>query len=199
MVEPRTRVAGLAFRDDPDRHRLVALLAELSYRRGSFRLASGKQSDFYVDVKQTVMRADGAALLGELLMGHVAAHGISAVGGMAVGAVPLVTAALCAASRRGYPLEGFFVRKEAKAHGTERRIDGRFDPAVRIALIEDVVTTGDSTLQAIEAVEACGGKVALVVVVVDRQEDDALARLERSVPVVRSLTNRAEILAAVNA
>ncbi len=162
-------------------------------------MASGKQSDFYVDVKQTVMRADGAALLGELLMRHVAAHGISAVGGMAVGAVPLVTAALCAASRHRYSLEGFFVRKEAKAHGTERRIDGRFNPAVRIALIEDVVTTGESTLQAIEAVEECGGKVELVVVVVDRQEDDALARLERSVPVVRSLTNRAEILAAVNA
>lgn len=183
---------------EAEEQRLASLLAELSYRRGTFRLASGKQSDFYVDVKQTVLRADGSALLGKLLMRHICEHGITAVGGMAVGAVPLVTATLCAANDQGHRLDGFFVRKQAKDHGVERRIDGRFDPTARIALLEDVVTTGQSTIEAIGAVEDAGGVVSLVVAVVDREEDDGLARLQRRVPLVRTLTTRTQILAAVN-
>ena len=160
-----------------DRERLSSLLARLSYRHGTFTLASGKTSSFYVDVKQTVMTAEGTALIGRLLFQKLHEAGMTSVGGMAVGAVPLVTATLAAAHAAGEPLQGFFVRREAKDHGTARRIDGRFDSAARIALVEDVVTTGESTLQALDAVEAAGGKVSLVVTVVDRMEDDGLARL----------------------
>lgn len=178
-----------------DRPALVQLLARLSYRKGTFRLASGKESDFYVDVKQTVMRAEGARVVGELLCERLEAHGIQLVGGMAVGAVPLVSVALAAAAARGYELDGFFVRKDVKDHGTARKLDGRFRAGARIALVEDVVTTGASTLQAIDAVEEAGGKVALVVTVVDREENEGVAALEARGAIVESLATRTEIMA----
>jgi orotate phosphoribosyltransferase len=179
-----------------DRDRLTDMLARLSYRHGTFRLASGRTSNFYVDVKQTVMSAEGADLIGRLLYDRLRAQSVSCVGGMAVGAVPLVAAALAAAGAAGAKLDGFFVRKEAKDHGTARKLDGRFDPDARIALLEDVVTTGESTLQAIDAVEAAGGKVDLVVVVVDRQEDDGIKRLAARAVHVEALTERSRIEAA---
>ena len=177
---------------------LARLLAELSYRQGSFRLASGKTSDFYVDVKQTVYRVAGAALIGKLIYERLADAAIDLVGGMAVGAIPLVDAALNEAARRGRPLDGFFVRKEVKDHGTATRLDGRFDPAKRIALVEDVVTTGDSTLRAIDAVEAAGGRVIEVVVVVDREEDDGLANIARRVSRAFALTTKSAIRRAAS-
>jgi orotate phosphoribosyltransferase len=173
---------------------LVAMLARLSYRKGQFRLASGKTSDFYVDVKQTVYTSEGAALVGNLLCDRLAGHSIESVGGMAVGAIPLVDAALNEAARRNWTLEGFFVRKEAKAHGTAAKLDGRFDPKRRIALLEDVVTTGESTLGAIDAVEAAGGKIACVIAVVDREEDDGLRRIAARVPHTSALVTKRAIL-----
>lgn len=178
-----------------DRATLVRLLAVLSYRKGTFRLASGRESDFYVDVKQTVFRAEGARAVGELLCDRLQAHDITLVGGMAVGAVPLVSLALSAAAARGYALDGFFVRKDVKDHGTAQKIDGRFQAGAHIALVEDVVTTGTSTLAAIDAVEAAGAKVALIVTVVDRQENDGMASLRDRGAIVESLATRAEIVA----
>ncbi|HYC56372.1 MAG TPA: orotate phosphoribosyltransferase [Candidatus Binatia bacterium] len=175
---------------------LPRLIAQLSYRKGVFRLASGRESDFYVDVKQTVFRAEGARLVGEMLCDRLIEHGITLVGGMAVGAVPLVSLALSAAAGRGYALDGFFVRKDVKDHGTAQRLDGRFRADAKIALLEDVVTTGGSTLAAIDAVEAAGGKVALIVTVVDRQEEDGLMRLAARGAVVETLTTRAQIVDA---
>jgi len=175
---------------------LVNLLAALSYRKGIFRLASGRESDFYVDVKQTVMQSEGARAIGELLCDRLQAHGIELVGGMAVGAVPLVSVALAAAASRGYSLDGFFVRKDVKSHGTAQKLDGRFRPNARIALVEDVVTTGTSTLAAIDAVEQAGGKVVLVVTVVDREENDGVAALAARGAAVESLATRTEVMAA---
>jgi len=175
---------------------LARLLARLSYRHGRFRLASGKESEFYVDVKQTVMTAEGARLIGRLLFERLYAHGITLVGGMAVGAIPLVMSALSEAGERNHQLDGFFVRKEAKDHGMSRRIDGRFDPTRPIALVEDVVTTGESTLQAIDAVEAAGGRVSMVLTVVDRQEAGGLENLKRRVAEVEALVTRSQIVAA---
>jgi len=172
------------------------MLARLSYKRGSFTLASGKTSDFYVDVKQTVLTAEGTALVGSLLYEQLCKHRIASVGGMAVGAVPLVSACLAAAGAAHASLDGFFVRKEAKDHGTARKLDGRFDAGARICLVEDVVTTGESTLHAIDAVEAAGGRVTLVAVVVDRQEDGGLARLAARAEHAIALVTRAEVIAA---
>lgn len=179
-----------------DRQNLIHLLASLSYKKGTFRLASGRESDFYVDVKQTVFRAEGSRAIGEALCDRLQAHGITLVGGMAVGAVPLVSIALSAAAGRGFELDGFFVRKEVKDHGTAQRLDGRFRADARIALVEDVVTTGASTLAAMDAVEAAGGKVVLVVTVVDREENDGVGALEARGAVVESLAKRTEIVAA---
>ena len=180
------------------RDELAHLLARLSYREGTFRLASGKSSDFYVDVKQTVFSAAGAALVGKLIYDRLASAAIELVGGMAVGAIPLVDAALNEAARRGRALDGFFVRKEVKDHGTAATLDGRFDPAKRIALVEDVVTTGESTLRAIDAVERAGGRVIEVVVVVDREEDDGLANIARRVARASALTTKSAIRRAAS-
>jgi len=177
---------------------LANLVARLSYRKGTFRLASGRESDFYVDVKQTVFTAAGSELVGRALCDRLQAAAVTSVGGMAVGAIPLVSAALSEAARRGYGLDGFFVRKEVKDHGTSAKIDGRFDVSATIALVEDVVTTGESTLRAIEAVEAAGGNVSLIVAVVDREENDGMARLRERAPDVQALLTRADILAAVD-
>jgi orotate phosphoribosyltransferase len=178
---------------------LCSLLARLSYRSGTFRLASGLESDFYVDVKQTVFTPEGAKLVGELAMDRLTAHGIESVGGMAVGAVPLVSCALVAAATRGAEIDGFFVRKEVKEHGTAQKLDGRFTPGRRIALLEDVVTTGASTLLAIDAVEEAGGKVDLIITVVDREENDGLAALRARGCIVESLASRTRIMAAAKA
>ena len=178
---------------------LARLLAKLSYREGSFRLASGKTSDFYVDVKQTIYSAAGAALVGKLIYDRLARASIELVGGMAVGAIPLVDAALNEAAHRGRALDGFFVRKEVKDHGTAARLDGRFDATKRIALVEDVVTTGESTLRAIDAVEHAGGSVIEVIVVVDREEDDGLANIARRVSRATALTTKSAIRRAASA
>jgi orotate phosphoribosyltransferase len=156
---------------------LSRLLGRLSYRKGTFRLASGKTSDFYVDVKQTVYTAAGAALVGRMICDLLARRSIESVGGMALGAIPLVDATLNEAARRGWALEGFFVRKDVKEHGTAAKLDGRFDAGKRIAILEDVVTTGESTLRAMDAVEQAGGRIACVIVVVDREEDEGLQNI----------------------
>ncbi len=175
---------------------MSALLARLSYRSGLFTLASGRTSDFYVDVKQTVLSWQGAGLIGSALLDRIEAHGISSAGGMAAGAIPLVSVAVAEASRRSYDLEAFFVRKEAKSHGTLRRLDGRFDPTKPVALLEDVVTTGGSTLAAVDAVEESGGRVELIVAVVDREENQGMAALAARVPKVEALSTRTSIVAA---
>ncbi|RMF19969.1 MAG: orotate phosphoribosyltransferase [Deltaproteobacteria bacterium] len=183
-------------RDPNSREALAALLARRSYRRGRFRLASGRESDFYVDVKQTVLTAEGADLIGRLLFEVVEELGASQVGGMAVGAVPLITAVLCRAAPAGRELSGFFVRKQAKDHGTAATIDGPFRPEAATVLLEDVVTTGESTLRALDAVEAAGGRVTAVIAVVDREEDDGLERIAARVDRVVALARRRDIVAA---
>lgn len=178
---------------------LISLLAQRSYRAGIFQLASGRESDFYVDVKQTAFHSRGSYLIGELAYRRLIANGITLVGGMAVGAIPLVSATLDAAARADHDLLGFFVRKEVKDHGTAQRLDGCFDASKKIALLEDVVTTGGSTLMAIDAVEAAGGTVSMIITIVDRQEDEGLARLAARVPLVESLANREQIVACAAA
>jgi len=163
---------------DDNRRELLDLVLEVSFRRERVTLASGKQSDFYLDLRQTLMRPRGVALSGALVLDRLlAGPPVDAVGGMAVGAVPLVSAVLAAASARdrATPLLGFFVRKEAKSHGLGRRVEGGFAAGQRVALLEDTVTTGGSTLEALDAVTAAGGKVVRVLCLVDRCEGAAEA------------------------
>jgi orotate phosphoribosyltransferase len=164
------------------RRELLELILSVSFERGRFRLASGRETDFYLDLRKTLLRPRGLALAGELALDRLqTGTPVEAVGGMAVGAVPLVAAVLAAAERRdpATRLLGFFVRKESKGHGLRRRIEGGFSAGQSVALVEDTVTTGGSTLDAVDAVEAEGGKVARVVCVVDRGEGAAERFAER--------------------
>lgn len=158
---------------DPRRQQLLDLILEVSFERREVTLASGRKSDFYLDLRQTLMRPEGVRLAGELVLERLrTGTPVSAIGGMAVGAVPLVSAVLAAAARdeRTQDLLGFFVRKEVKKHGLGRQIEGGFAEGQTVALLEDTTTTGGSTLEAMEIVKRAGGKVARVLCLVDRGE-----------------------------
>lgn len=166
------------------RKELLDLIVEVAFRRQQVVLSSGKESDFYLDLRQILMRPRGVELAGELMLEALrAGPPVEAVGGMAVGAVPLVSAVLLAEAKRdpGSALLGFFVRKEAKKHGLGKRIEGGFTAGQTTALVEDTTTTGGSTLDALDAVLAEGGKVARVLCIVDRGEGAADAFAERGV------------------
>ena len=165
-----------------DRQRLKEILLEKSYRKGTFTLTSGKTSDFYIDGKQTTLSAEGGYLCGKLILEiiNAAEEPIEAVGGMTLGADPLVSAVSVVSHLENCPIPAFIVRKEAKGHGTGNYIEGmsNMPPGSRVALLEDVVTTGGTLLKVIERVEAQGFKVGLVITVVERQEGgvDVLAK-----------------------
>jgi orotate phosphoribosyltransferase len=162
------------FDKNQQRQRLKELLLKKSYREGKVILSSGLESDFYIDGKQTTLDAEGAYLCGCLLYDIIRASGeaIEGVGGMTLGADPLVTAVSLVSYLEKEPMPAFIVRKEPKKHGTENYIEGKDNlPAgSRVALVEDVVTTGGTLLEVIDRVESQGFKVGLVITVVDRQE-----------------------------
>ncbi|MFH0810364.1 MAG: orotate phosphoribosyltransferase [Pseudomonadota bacterium] len=162
---------------DAERGRLLDLLAERSYQRREVTLSSGRKSDFYIDGKQTTLTAEGAWLCGRLLLDEVGRlpEAVAAVGGLTLGADPLVTAVAAESWQVGRPLDAFIVRKEPKGHGTGAWLEGAASlPAgAGVALLEDVITTGGSVLRAAERCEARGLKVVGVVALVDRQEGGA--------------------------
>ena len=177
------------------RQELLELILEVSFRRQKVVLASGRESDFYLDLRQTLMRPRGVALAGGLILDALqGGASVQAVGGMAVGAVPLSSAVLAAAAARdpATPLLGFFVRKEAKQHGLGRRIEGGFREGQSVALLEDTVTTGGSTLEALDAVQQAGGKVVRVLCLVDRGEGALQAFRERGIE-LEALYSRADL------
>lgn len=179
-----------------DHDRLVTLLAERSARRGNFTLASGRQSTLYIDARLTTMSPDGLALIGPLGLSALRASrwNVSAVGGLTLGADPVSYAVAYASALAGPPLRAFTVRKEPKTHGTGRLIEGPFQSGDRVAVIEDVITTGGSALRAAEAIRKAGGTVVGVLALVDREEGGREALLEAGLPVV-ALTRASDIMA----
>lgn len=159
----------------PNRDRLLALLKERSLMFGDFTLASGKKSSFYFDSKKTTLTAEGALLTAAQVLDVLSREGIEAdaIGGMTLGADPIVCPVAALSAAAGRPLDAFIVRKEAKGHGTTRQIEGDLAEASRVVVVDDVVTTGGSTLRAIEAVEAAGHTVVAVICLVDREEGGA--------------------------
>jgi orotate phosphoribosyltransferase len=151
---------------------LDRLVLERSVKRGQFVLASGRTSHFYIDGRLTTMSAEGLVLIGRLGLAAVRAHGWSprSVGGLTMGADP-VAYAIAAASVTAPPIvDAFSVRKETKDHGMGRRVEGNFAAGDRVVVVEDVITTGGSTLRAIEAIREAGGEVLGILAVVDREE-----------------------------
>ena len=152
------------------RQRLRQILGDQAVIRGrQMTLASGRVSDIYFNVKRPLFDPEAASLIAEEIVDLLRNEAVDAVGGMAMGAVPIV-AAVCAKSFPSNPLPGFFVRKDVKAYGTQSLIEGRFDSGACVVLLEDVTTTGGSTLHAAAAVRGAGGHVAKAITVIDRLE-----------------------------
>jgi orotate phosphoribosyltransferase len=160
-----------------DRRRLVGLVKRDALRVGTFTLASGRSSHYYIDGRKVTLSAEGAGLIAIGILDLISASPqIAAVGGLTMGADPIVGATLALAPAHGRDdLRGFLVRKQAKAHGTGNLVEGPLEPGTTVAIVDDVATTGGSSFQAIEAVESLGCKVAMVVVVLDRLEGAAEA------------------------
>ena len=175
--------------------RLIALLRERSVARGEFVLASGLRSSWYIDCRRTTMHAEGLALVGALGLAAIRAAGWApaAVGGMTLGADPVAYAIARASVDARPAINGFTVRKQPKAHGAGKRIEGCFEAGMRVVVVEDVITTGGSALDAVRAVRAEGGEVIGVLAVADRAEGGREAILAQGVPVV-SLVSAAELL-----
>jgi orotate phosphoribosyltransferase len=179
-----------------DHDRLLTLLAERSARRGHFTLASGRQSTLYIDARLTTMSPDGLALIGPLALDalHTSGWQVDSVGGLTLGADPVSYAIAYASAVAGTPLRAFTVRKEVKAHGTGRLIEGPFREGDRVAVVEDVITTGGSALRAVEAIRVAGGVVAGVVALVDREEGGREALEAAGLPVL-TLARASDIVA----
>jgi orotate phosphoribosyltransferase len=179
-----------------DHDRLLTLLAERSARRGHFTLASGRQSTLYIDARLTTMSPDGLVLIGPLALDalHTSGWQVDSVGGLTLGADPVSYAIAYASAVAGTPLRAFTVRKEVKAHGTGRLIEGPFREGDRVAVVEDVITTGGSALRAVEAIRVAGGVVAGVVALVDREEGGREALEAAGLPVL-TLARASDIVA----
>lgn len=177
-------------------HSLRSLLLEKSVRTGTFTLASGKTSDLYIDCRVTALDCHGANLVGEVgwtaVKDYLAAHAlqVDAIGGMTMGADPISLAIgmFSARDTSAAPLQVFTVRKEPKGHGRGKQIEGNFACGQTVIVVDDVITTGGSTLKAIDAIEAAGGKVAFALVLVDREEGGRAAIEARGIPVLALYT-----------
>jgi len=153
---------------DPDA--LQQLIREKALKFGEFTLASGKKASYYLDCRQITLDAQGAKLVGAGMLELIAADMPDLVGGMAIGADPITAAILTLAGVGNKPLRGVMVRKEAKQHGTGKLVEGPFQPGESLVVVEDVVTTGGSSLLAIERCEEVGLKVKRVLAIIDRLE-----------------------------
>jgi orotate phosphoribosyltransferase len=175
---------------DPKRARLRDIIAAKSLLTGrNFTLASGKQSGFYYDMKKTTLDPEGASLMADLLLDAIEKEDVTHVGGVAMGAVPMVAALCLRSHQRGMKLQFFYVRKETKDHGAGTLIDGHFGAGAKVAILEDVTTTGGSAFKTIDIIEGQDAKVQLVLTVVDRLEGAQAAFAERKLKFVTLLTN----------
>jgi len=154
-----------------DKQALIELIREKALKFGRFTLVSGKQATYYLDGKQVTLDPAGSRLIAEGILDLLDAESMpDAVGGMSIGADPITAAVVTISAVRGTPLRGFMVRKESKGHGTNQYVEGPVSPGDEVVVVEDVVTTGGSSLTAIERIEAFGMKVRGVIAIVDRME-----------------------------
>jgi len=174
---------------------LQNLLAERSAKRGKFTLSSGRESSLYIDARLTTMSPEGLVLIGQLGLRALDQSGwnVQSVGGLTLGADPVAYAIAYASGLSTRSVRAFTVRKEPKSHGTAQLIEGPFIPGDRVAIVEDVITTGASALRAAAAVRLSGGIVAGVLAVVDRNEGGREALEEQGFPVI-ALTTAADIV-----
>ncbi len=175
------------------RARLAQIVKERSFQEGpEMKLASGKTSTFYFNMKPTMLDPEGARLIAELMLDELEGVDVDLVGGLEMGAVPIASAIAAISHVRGRPLAAFFVRKQAKEHGTQSLVEGlvRSDTMAgkRVAIVEDVTTTGGSALKAAAALRNDGAKIVRVLTIVDRQDGAAEAFADAGLKFVPILT-----------
>ncbi len=161
---------------------LLDLLRERCYQEGEYTLSSGEKSNFYFDAKTVFMSSAGASLIGEVLYEKTKGLDIQAIGGLEVGAIPLTTAAIFAYHLHARPMDGFFVRNEAKKHGTRKIIEGRLQSGSKVVIVDDVATKGGSIMKAVEAVRKAECSPVLITVLVDRLEGAAGLFAKEEIP-----------------
>lgn len=177
------------------RRQLLQLLKEKSYRyreNPPFKLASGRESPYYIDCRPTTFSARGLALIGEIFFELIKDLEVDAVGGLTLGADPIAHAVALTSYLKGKPINSFTVRKEAKDHGAGRRVEGDVRPGDKVVIVEDVVTTGGSTIKAITAAREFGLEVVKVLILVDREEGGRQA-VEKAAPQVEAVFTLAEL------
>ena len=163
-----------------DKEALIALVRQKALKFGSFTLTSGKKASYYLDGKQVTLDPGGAQLIAEGILDLLGTDDLpAAIGGMSIGADPIAAAVVTMSAVRGTPIAGFMVRRQSKGHGTNQYIEGPVQPDDEVVIVEDVITTGGSSLEAIERAEAFGLKVVRVIAVVDRMEGGADVFAER--------------------
>lgn len=162
-----------------DRDALATLIREKALQFGEFTLASGKQASYYLDCRQVTLDSQGARLIGEGMLELIGDELPPLVGGMAIGADPITAAILTIAGSRDQPLRGVMVRKEPKGHGKGQQVEGPYQSGEELIIVEDVVTTGGSSLRAIELCEEQGLKVKRVLAIIDRMEGGREAFAEK--------------------
>jgi orotate phosphoribosyltransferase len=171
-----------------DRPRLLELFRERALKFGDFTLASGKKAKYYLDGKQITLHAEGLRLVSQGLLELMAGVECSHVGGMSIGADPIVAGILTVAAEQKKSLDGFLVRKEPKGHGTQKYIEGPIQPGAKVVIVEDVVTTGGSSILAVERVQEFGAEVVLVLTIIDRMEGGKENFAARNLPFKSLLT-----------
>jgi orotate phosphoribosyltransferase len=171
-----------------DRNRLMELFRERALKFGDFTLASGKKSTYYLDGKQVTLHAEGLRQVSLGLLDLLKETEFDAFGGMSIGADPIVGGVLTVAAEQGRDLKGFMIRKEAKGHGTNKFVEGPVEPGMKVVVVDDVVTTGGSSLLAVDRVEEFGCKVVQVVGIVDRLQGGAKNFADRGLPFVSLLS-----------
>src|SRR3984957_17202611 len=189
------RIAALS--KSASRARLAEIIRKRSFGRGEITLASGRKSDFYFNLKPTMLDPEGATLLAELTYEALKDDNLDYVGGLEMGAVPLAGAVAQLSWLKGHPIAAIFVRKKPKEHGARLAVEGLAKgeslQGKRVAVVEDVTTTGESALKAVEAVRGAGGEVVLVLTMLDREEG-AVETFARAGLPFRSLYRAGEFL-----
>jgi orotate phosphoribosyltransferase len=168
--------------ESPDRDPLRRMLLERSMRFGEFVLSSGITSNYYIDVRKTSLHPQGLRWISQLFWEQLESEGVTAVGGLTMGADPLVAGLMLHSLKAGRPLDGFLVRRSAKDHGTLGQVEGNLAGHKRVAILDDVITSGESALVAAEAAESYKAQVVRILAVVDRNQGAAQIFQQRGYP-----------------